>query len=116
MDSNLGTPYSASLPLRVVVNTIYLLAFISGVLLLVYGLYLFIAGAIVVPAYALFGISLGLPLIVLGIVYLLWVLGLSFATRWKVYKYKPRSWLLTLLALLLFWGAAYGVSQLLRGI
>ena len=101
---------------QVLINAVYVVGAVVGLLVGVYGLYLLVAGVIIVEGIDLVGLALGLLFIVAGFGLLSLSLNLLFVTGYRGVKYKPRTWVAVLLGSAGIGLLGYFVFVSLRGI
>lgn len=112
MDSKHGPGFL----LRFVVNGIYVAGAVSSVLVGAYGVFLIMTPLMVAPGLLLIGLSVGLPIIVICIAYLIFVLRLLFSERLASSRYAARNWVTVLLGVCTMWGIGFLVASMLIGI
>jgi hypothetical protein len=101
---------------RALINVVYLLCAVAGLIVGVYGLYLLVATVLIVESFNIVGLALGLPLTGAGFGLLALALNLLLGTWYRDARYRPRTWALALLGLIAISAIALFVITSLRGI
>lgn len=120
--------HSNSLPAigLVLVNLLYVLGALTGLLLGVWGLFIFYVTVIIgsrfdpsdlyISSLYWYGVALGLPSMLIGSVYIVFVVSLLVRPKFKSIKYSRQAWLSNLLGMLGLWYWAYFVWRSVQGL
>src|SRR5437870_3376221 len=101
---------------QMLINVLYVLCAIIGLLVGVYGAFIFVVGVIISSGFYFFGLACGLPLIIVSVAYLALVRSLLFMSRFRKVRYKPLARLLVLCGSVDMILLGYYVFSSLRGI
>ena len=99
---------------RFLVNALYLLGVLSGLLIACFGLYLF--SFTVLSSLFAFGLLYGVPLVLLGIALMLFAGSMLFREKHSSRKYEPRIWVSAMMCLVAISLIAYAVWSSLTGL
>jgi hypothetical protein len=101
---------------RLLINAVYGLCIVVGLLVGVYGLYILVVDVLIVEEPNVVGLLLGLLLAVGGFGLLAFAINMLFARWYSDARYSPRRWVLALLGAVAAGAMGYVVFALLRGI
>jgi hypothetical protein len=101
---------------RVLINALYVVCALAGIVVGLYGLYLLVAGMIIVEGFDLVGLAFGLLLTGAGFGLFALALNLLTGAWYRDARYKTRTWALALLGLVGIVVVGYFAFVSLRGI
>ena len=101
---------------RLLINAVYALCAVVGVVVGLYGLYILVAGVLIVEELNLLELVLGLPLTAAGFGLLGFALNMLFSRWYSDARYRTRTWVLALLGAAGLGLGGYLVFVSLRGI
>jgi ABC-type long-subunit fatty acid transport system fused permease/ATPase subunit len=97
------------------INALYVLCAVVGVVVGVYGLYILVADVLVIEDINIAGLAVGLLVTVAGFGLFAYVRNKLPGTRYENDRYRPRTWAPALLGLVASSAIAYFVFTSLRG-
>ena len=108
------------------INLLYLVGALVGLMVGVYGLFIFIVTAIIGSRFDLsdfhisslyqYGLFIGLPLTLGGLAYLIFATNLLIRDKFRQSKYKAISWVTALIGLIGVCLLAYVVNLMMQGL
>ncbi|HET9495870.1 MAG TPA: hypothetical protein VFR15_16715 [Chloroflexia bacterium] len=101
---------------KMLINAVYVLCAVVGLVVGLYGLYILVASMIIVEGFDLIGLLFGLPFTGAGFGLFALALNLLLGTWYRDARYKPRTWALALLGLVASSAIALFVFTSFRGI
>jgi hypothetical protein len=110
--SEIGVPGWA----KALINVLYTLCAVVGLVVGVYGLFLLVASMVIVMGFDIVGLLFGLPLTGAGFGLLALALNLLLGTWYRDVRYRPRTWALALFGLIAMSVIALFVFTSFRGI